>query len=76
VVRRNVPEMRIPYFNAKKIRIKISADIFSVRDGKATVFAQKYFGFSILDIFFVHFQKGEILLCKKSSRNRVHTIML
>jgi hypothetical protein len=62
MVRALTQETIVNCFNAKEIRIKFSAIIFSVREGKASLFAQKYFGFSILDIFFVHFQKGEILL--------------
>jgi hypothetical protein len=62
MVRRSEQESSFDCFNAKEIRIKFSVIIFSVREGKASLFTQKYFGFSILDIFFVHFQKGEILL--------------
>ena len=42
----------------------------------ASIFTKKYFGFSILDIFFVHFSKPKILFDKKLCRISLVSKML
>ena len=50
----------ITFLKSSRIKMKFSVYV--------RLFAEKYLGFSILDIFFVQFSKGDLLFNKKACK--------